>query len=658
MNVLNDLERPRPRFRSNLTIALVFLGSALAGAAVGRAIESPRWRQLPLSGGPIASIAAAPSEPRVVYTSTVAAGLFRSDDGGATWASPSAAAAARGYGRVSVSPFDPRELSLTATQLFYPYFARSQDGGVTFRRITVAPGVAVRELIYDPVDPARQYVRTFSGLYRSTDAGRTWRPFAFSGARIHQLYVEPRHPERLYALVAPVNSANLYASGDGGATWTEKLSSNFLDGVTSIAVDPDRHRIYASLGVGLYLSEDDGGTWRETDEGSRLSGLTDLAVTPSGALLASSFSAIERSVDLGDTFEDSNLPEDSILGLEIGVDGTAWAVAGSGIWRSKDDGVSWRRSHRGVTAQDVQGLAASGGPEPVVLAAGRGLFRSTEAGSSWSRVRRSNDPNFFNPYFSPYFLVSSPVDSRLFFALFAYGVFRSADGGVTWEKIGPLRIFGLGSVAQLRHAFAFDPSDARKVYFFAGFAGTGDSPPRRFSFYSSDGGRTWRRRASTPELVSAAVDPRRSNVLWGATRDELLRSDDRGVRWRPVASPVRDPEIVVVDRSGALFVGTEGAGVWISRDDGASFEQLGTGLERAHIATLIADPSHPGRLFAAVLLRGVFVWDGTGRSWRPLQEGLPLGFFDGLIALDPSQSGGLYAATRGRGVFRLDLGDL
>src|SRR5262245_13313281 len=161
-------------------LLLGLTGSLAAGSAAG---AEPRWRQLPLSGGPVLSIAAAPSDPRVVYTSTYGGGLFRSDDGGATWASPGAAAL-RGYGRVSVSPADPREVSLTATQLPNPHYSRSRDGGATWERVTVGPASEVGgviDVVHDPSDAARLYARTWNGLFRSTDGGRTWRRLAFPG---------------------------------------------------------------------------------------------------------------------------------------------------------------------------------------------------------------------------------------------------------------------------------------------------------------------------------------------------------------------------------------------------------------------------------------------------------------------------------------------
>jgi photosystem II stability/assembly factor-like uncharacterized protein len=568
----------------------------------------------------------------------------------------------RGYGRVSVSTVDPRDVALTATQLPSLHFARSRDGGVTWKRVTVGSAAqdgGVIEVVYDPADTARLYARTYSGLFLSTNDGRSWRRLAFAGSWVLRLYVDPHVPTRLLALVQLPQGTALLVSGDGGITWIERFSSNFLGGVLTFAVDPvHTETLNLTYGVGLLVSEDDGVTWRDAGGARDLVGLTDLATTPGGTLLAASYYGVERSTNRGETFGRQRTG-DSINRLAVASNGTVYAAADSGIWRSTTDGATWSPAHQGVIGQFILGLAASGGPQPTLLAAGKGLFRSATEGESWSLVPSSSGIGYFNPFFPPYLLRYSPGDPKLAFAVLDGGVFRSPDGGVTWRQIGLLRGYGLGRVESPRFAFAFDPSDPRKVYFFAGFAGPLDSPRRSFSFYSDDGGETWTRRFRAPELTSAAIDPHRTNTLVGTTAKGLLRSDDRGLHWRPIGPEVGKPTVVAFDPRGMLYAGTESAGVWASRDGGTTFRPLGSGLDGARIATLLADPLRPGRLFATVPRRGVFLWDGEMTAWQKLALDFPAAAFEeGLIALDSSGEGSLYAATWGRGVYRLDLGDL
>lgn len=645
---------PRECLFSALCLVSLFASEQAAGAEA-------RWRQLPLFGGPVLSVAAAPSDPGVVYAASYGGGLFRSDDGGALWASTGATAAMRGYGEISVSPFDPLDVAFATARFPQPpHWSRSRDGGATWERVTVAASdeAGVLGVTYDPTIPRRLYARTRKGLFRSTDDGRSWSRLAFANARVGRLYIDPQNAERLIALVYFPRGSALLWSVNGGATWTEKASSAFFDGFVAFAVDPIHSQtIYVTDGAGLLVSEDDGASFVETAL-NFLTGITDLATTPSGTLVVSRFYGIVRSVDHAETFE-RNRTGDEFHRLAVGADGTIYAAADFGIWRSRNDGEGWRLSHRGVTAQYVFGLAASGGPRPSLLAAGKGLFRGTAQGESWSRVPEASGIGFFNPFFPPYRLTFSPVDPKLAFAVLDGGVFRSPDAGVSWRKIAPLQDYVLGQTHSHRFAFAFDPRDPLKVYFFAGFEVSNGGPHRTFSFYSADGGETWIRRTRAPEIASVAIDPHRTDTLIGATASGLLRSDDRGIHWRPIAPEVPKPAVVAFDPRGTLYAGTESEGVWASRDGGAAFRPLGRGLDGARIASLLADPTRPGRLFAAVGGRGVFVWEPGAAAWKKLALDFPTAaFVEGLIALDPSGEGALYAATFGRGVYRLDLGDL
>src|SRR5262249_48855635 len=156
-----------------------------------------------------------------------------------------------------------------------------------------------------------------------------------------------------------------------------------------------------------------------------------------------------------------------------------------------------------------------------------------------------------------------------------------------------------------RLAFAFDPRDSRKVYFFAGFSGPIDAPRVNFSFSSSDAGATWVRRRLVPELTSVAIDPRSTDTLVATTAQSLLRSDDVGRHWHPSAPAFPRPPPVAFDRRGALSGGTGRTGVWSSRDGGTTFQPMGRGLEPGRIASLLPDPAQPGRLFASIPQRGV-----------------------------------------------------
>jgi photosystem II stability/assembly factor-like uncharacterized protein len=142
----------------------------------------------------------------------------------------------------------------------------------------------------------------------------------------------------------------------------------------------------------------------------------------------------------------------------------------------------------------------------------------------------------------------------------------------------------------------------------------------------------------------------------------LFRSEDRGERWervvadldgrfvRALARHPRNPEI--------LFAGTEPAALFVTRDRGASWEELSDlrvlgvkerwrsyGDRQAHVETVACDPHDPQRLYVGIEIGGVYRSDDGGASWVSINEGI----FDDVhhLAVDPREGARIYAATGG-----------
>lgn len=82
---------------------------------------------------------------------------------------------------------------------------------------------------------------------------------------------------------------------------------------------------------------------------------------------------------------------------------------------------------------------------------------------------------------------------------------------------------------------------------------------------------------------------------------------------------------------------------------------MNRGLETASIASLLIDPTSSAKLYAGVAGQGVFRWDARLQRWLPINQGLPLADFAGVLALNPQHPSVLFAGTNTQGVFRLDL---
>jgi photosystem II stability/assembly factor-like uncharacterized protein len=246
---------------------------------------------------------------------------------------------------------------------------------------------------------------------------------------------------------------------------------------------------------------------------------------------------------------------------------------------------------------------------------------------------------------------------------------KSDDGGRRWSAVS----FCPGCNLSLT-ALALDPVKPSTV-FLGGAIYQGCCLGENLG-RSDDGGKTWSVLAAPDQLYVIAIARTRTNVLYGLSCSGLYKSQDSGATWNAVGRglpvsqlcvPMADAHARAASASypgqptlaldpqlpGIMYVGTLGAGVFRSRDDGATFRPFGHGLESATIAALAVDPTNSLNIFAGVAGQGVWRWNAGSGQWTLLDAGFPVGDFSGVLALDPQHPTDLYAGTGRHGVFRL-----
>jgi photosystem II stability/assembly factor-like uncharacterized protein len=271
----------------------------------------------PAAGGRVCRACGVPGDSRTFYAATAAGGVWKSTDGGIHWKGIFDEEAASSIGSIAVASSNPNV-------------------------VYVGTGEA----------NIRGNVEVGNGIYKSTDAGKTWHHVWKQEGQIGTMTVHPTNPDVAFAAVlghafGPNPQRGVYRTTDGGTTWRQVLHKDENTGASDVCIDPSNPSIvFAGLwqvrrrpwemtsggpGSGLYVSRDGGDTWthlvppppaeseeatREAAAGTkRCTGLPEgtwgkigLAIAPSDgrrvyALIEADKGGLFRSDDGGDTWK-------------------------------------------------------------------------------------------------------------------------------------------------------------------------------------------------------------------------------------------------------------------------------------------------------------------------------------------------------------------
>jgi photosystem II stability/assembly factor-like uncharacterized protein len=254
----------------------------------------------PPAGGRVSRAVGIPGDPRVYYAATASGGVWKSMDGGIRWSPIFDEMPISSIGSVAVAPSDPNVV-----------YVGSGEANI---RGNVAAG---------------------NGIYKSTDAGKTWKHVFVQEGQIGTMEVHPTNADAAFAAVlghafGPNPERGVYRTRDGGATWEKVLYVDEDTGASDVSIDPTNPRIvFAGMWEarrspwsltsggdtgGVFVSKDGGDTWRKIEGKGLPEGVTGkiaVDVAPSDprriyALIEAEKGGLFRSDDGGENWKHVN----------------------------------------------------------------------------------------------------------------------------------------------------------------------------------------------------------------------------------------------------------------------------------------------------------------------------------------------------------------
>ena len=669
------------RIRFVVTFAVLLMLAGAVGARPDSQIpvsfepglfKEMSWRNIgPQRGGRTKAAAGVPSQPHTFYVGVVNGGVWKTTDAGRTWNPIFDDQPTGSIGAIAVAESNPNII-----------YVGSGEG------------------------MPRPDLSTGDGMYKSTDAGRTWTHLGLrDGQQIPQIVVDPRNPNRLFVAVlghpyGPSTERGIFRSTNGGTSFERVLYKDENTGGIDIALDPvDPNTIYAVMwetrqgpwengvwtgpGSGLFKSIDGGTTWRPLTQGlpSFADGLGRIGITvaPSNprrlyaAVDAGRNGGIFRSDDAGETWARANSdtrvvarPADA---ADIRVHPTnpdiVW-VPSIVAWKSVDGArtfTGWRGAPGGDDYQRMWINPTM--PDVILMTADQGAIVTLNGGDTWSSWYNQSSAQFYHVNTDnafPYRVCGGQQESGS-----ACVQSRGDDGQITFREWHPVAVEEYGYVAP-------DPLDPDIVY-----GGKVTRYDRRTGQVQNVGPARdpGYRTVRTAPVLFSPLDPRTlffaSNTLWKTVnggRDWTQISPDLtratwevpasvgAYRSQPNARSTQRGVIYTIGPSyvdiNTIWVGTDDGLIHVTRTAGKAWKDVTPPELKPWEKVSLIEASHfdVNTAYAAIntlrlddLRPRIYRTRDGGATWTAITTGLPQGATINAIREDRVRRGLLFAGS-------------
>jgi hypothetical protein len=613
--------------------------------------------------GRVSSIAVDPSDPKHLLLGAAGGGIWESKNTGAAWTPRTDQMPSLAIGAIAFDPASPNKVYAGSGEgnFYYNLGAgvyKSTDGGTTWAVSASAPfvGVGFYDLVVDPATPSILYAATTAGFYKSTDSGASW-----SLKKAGMCWDVSVHPSggSTEILAAFVNGP--FVSTNAGNTFASvALPSSPAGAWTRLAVDrprtaPDVAYVFGAVGTTPYLWRRAAGAW------TKITGLPTVdpqepwtgqawydwyvAATPNNPdqIYLGAIDTLRVTIS-GSTASCTNIttqgshsihPDQHCLTFSPNNPKVIYAGSDGGIFRSANGGATWKALNKGLGITEVEYLASDPNTWKWLMAGTQdnGTIRYTgSASSAWDAIAGGDGGDCGVNQLNP---------AVIYHSYYYISLERSPNKGNSWTDLG------LPSA----YASLFYPP----VEVFGSTVAIGAAS----LLVTRSGAQPW-----TPvslglvarEVPTAMREIDANTILVGTNAGRMLKVSWNGASWSKVSltSPApRYISCIAVDPSNPLrfwvtISQTGGGLVYRSDNAGSTWADCTAGLPKIPINAVVVDPANFKRVWVAADV-GVYQTLDLGSSWASFSTGLPNAMAADLLF--HKQDRVLICATRNRGVW-------
>lgn len=606
--------------------------------------------------GRVYAIAINPSNSNQYYAATGGGGVWRSDDGGASWSPLTDSQATLFTGAIAIAPSNPNVIYAgtgNPTVATYSYTGRgvlkSIDGGTTWSLVgaTTFNREAISQIVVSPSDPNAVYVAVSqedanggtltTGIFKAINGGTTWTNTTASistSDAFTDLVIDPTNAQTLYCAVgnyigAPANG--VYKTTNGGTSWAPagNFAMGIANGATRLAISKSSPQVlYAavtgtnvvgssSLGTlyKMYRSGNGGTTWQElSNTPDYLAGAgffaSALTVSPNDpdVVYAAGFSglgSVIRSIDAGQTWSSIGTvngvgPHMLHHGLTVDSSGRLIDASDGGIYRYDPSANQWSSLNATLNITQLNSIALDPSTRDIAWVGaqdnGTNKFTFSNGNITWSQKRQDSGGVVRVDFAAP----------NTVYHEYAFGssfIQRSTDGGTNWSN----KTSGISTTddSNLYPPLVMDPSTSTRLIVGTNRVYLSSNRGDSWSAISTTNSNGW----TTAEPIDAlAIAKASAGTIYASAGGNVYVTTNGGSTWNlrdPVSSPSTDLDFtdIAIDPTNsqiAYIVAanfsdlTGGPHVWKTINGGTSWTNISGNLPDAPVWSMALDPNGPG----------------------------------------------------------------